>query len=680
VSNNFARLSFVAAGVLLAGFLGTSVSTAAGGSPASSANVPFATGAIVSPASAADGVWGTFTALGTGVNGNVYTLAASDDTLYAVGLFTAASGVADADKIAAWSSSTWHPLGTGMNGSTYALAVTDNTLADDTIYAGGAFTLASGVADTNYIAAWSDDTWHPLGTGMNGNVQVLAATDDTIYAGGAFTEASGDANTNKIAAWSDDTWHPLGTGMNNTVQVLVATDDTLYAGGDFGNISPFSGASGVANTRQIAAWSDDTWQPLGTGMNGSVYALAATDDTIYAGGAFTEASGDANIIRVAAWANNTWHPLGTGILGTVRALATDDTHGLLYAGGDFTTAGSVTANRVAVWDMGIDTWIPLQYATGQKGVGGPVRALKVDDSVVYLGGDFTNAGGDSNADRVARWTWDAPQGSNAVTGAVGDAVTITGEGFVGVPQTGGVLVGSIPATYTRNDSTSITFTVPAGVSGVQTLSVTGVGGSGTVGTFTAPTPPPPITYPPGAPTGIAGVAGDGQVSVSWTAPVSAGSFPVTTYAVSSTSGNQGCLTSAPAVTCVVSGLTNGTPYSFEVRALNGAGWGPWSAASDPVTPDAPVATSILITGSRGEMRGKPGVIVTGTSTGLGMGAIVRPMVKFPGQTSYAQGTASILVDEAGDFTWQRRTGKKTYVYVKTEDGTARSNRVIIPVG
>ena len=620
----------MAAGVLLAGFLGTAVSTAAGGGAASSANVPLVTGSVVAPASAADGVWGTFTALGTGMNGNVYTLAASDDTLYAVGLFTAASGVADADKIAAWSSSTWHPLGTGMNGSTFALAVTDNTLADDTIYAGGAFTLASGVA-----------------------------------------------NTSRIAAWSDDTWQPLGTGMNNTVQVLVATDDTLYAGGDFGNISPFSGASGVANTRQIAAWSDDTWHPLGTGMNGSVLALAATDDTIYAGGAFTEASGDANIIRIAAWANNTWHPLGTGILGTVRALTTDDTHGLLYAGGDFTTAGSVIANRVAVWDMGIDTWIPLQYTTGQRGVGGPVRALTVDDSVVYLGGEFTNAGGDSNADRVARWTWDAPQGSNAVTGAVGDAVTISGEGFVGVPQTGGVLVGSIPATYTRDDSVTITFTVPAGVSGVQTLSVTGVGGSGTVGTFTAPAPPPPVTYPPGAPTGVTGVAGDGQVSVSWTAPVSAGSFPITTYAVSSTSGNQGCLTSAPTVTCVVSGLTNGTPYSFQVRALNGAGWGPWSATSDPVTPEAPVVTSILITGARGEVRGWPGVIVTGTSTGLGMGAIVRPMVKFPGQTSYTQGTASILVDEVGDFTWQRRTSKKTFVYVKTEDGTARSNRVII---
>lgn len=76
-------------------------------------------------------------------------------------------------------------------------------------------------------------------------------------------------------------------------------------------------------------------------------------------------------------------------------------------------------------------------------------------------------------------------------------------------------------------------------------------------------------------------------------------------------------------------------------------------------------------------RGKPGVIVTGTSTGVGMDAIVRPMMKLAGADSYTQGTASILVDEADDFTWQRRTSKKVYVYVRTEDGTARSNRVVI---
>jgi len=91
----------------------------------------------------------------------------------------------------------------------------------------------------------------------------------------------------------------------------------------------------------------------------------------------------------------------------------------------------------------------------------------------------------------------------------------------------------------------------------------------------------------------------------------------------------------------------------------------------------PPGVTILITGSRGDVRGKPGVVVTGTSTGLGMGAVLRPKVKLAGEASYTQGTASILVDEDGAFTWQRRTGKKVYVYVQTEDRTARSNRVAI---
>ncbi len=74
---------------------------------------------------------------------------------------------------------------------------------------------------------------HPLGTGMDSYVSVLAATDDTIYAGGA---SRSHQELPTPAGWlrgRDNTWHPLGTGMNSSVSVLVATDDTLYAGGDF---------------------------------------------------------------------------------------------------------------------------------------------------------------------------------------------------------------------------------------------------------------------------------------------------------------------------------------------------------------------------------------------------------------------------------------------------------------
>jgi len=45
----------------------------------------------------------------------------------------------------------------------------------------------------------------------------------------------------------------------------------------------------------------------------------------------------------------TWLPLGSGMDKEVYALAFDS-NGNLYVGGSFTTAGGVTANRIAKWD------------------------------------------------------------------------------------------------------------------------------------------------------------------------------------------------------------------------------------------------------------------------------------------------------------------------------------------
>lgn len=49
-------------------------------------------------------------------------------------------------------------------------------------------------------------------------------------------------------------------------------------------------------------------------------------------------------------------------------------------------------------------------------------------------------------------------------------------------------------------------------------------------------------------------------------------------------------------------------------------------------------------------------------------------MKLAGQTKYSTGSSRIV--KVGEFTWQRKTGKKDYVYFKA-DGV-RSNRVIIP--
>jgi YVTN family beta-propeller protein len=99
-------------------------------------------------------------------------------------------------------------------------------------------------------------------------------------------------------------------------------------------------------------------------------------------------------------------------------------------------------------------------------------------------------------------------------------------------------------------------------------------------------PPPPPPVPPSPPLNVTAEPGNKEAVVTWQAPASPGSFPVGTYEVTSEPGNKKCLVAAPTLTCTVTGLTNGVPYTFTVKALNGAGWSGPSAPSTAVIPSA----------------------------------------------------------------------------------------------
>ncbi len=99
------------------------------------------------------------------------------------------------------------------------------------------------------------------------------------------------------------------------------------------------------------------------------------------------------------------------------------------------------------------------------------------------------------------------------------------------------------------------------------------------------TPLPPI---PAAPTGVSAGAGDGQVTISWTAVPRADSYDVywsTSPGVSKATGTKVTgATSGGAVT----GLANGTPYYFVVTAVNLGGEGPESSPAVSATPLPPI--------------------------------------------------------------------------------------------
>lgn len=87
---------------------------------------------------------------------------------------------------------------------------------------------------------------------------------------------------------------------------------------------------------------------------------------------------------------------------------------------------------------------------------------------------------------------------------------------------------------------------------------------------------------PGAPTAASGTAGDQQVSVSFLPPTDTGGTTITGYTVTSSPG--GFTASGASSPLTVTGLTNGTSYTFTVTATNSAGTGPASAPSSAVVP------------------------------------------------------------------------------------------------
>lgn len=99
----------------------------------------------------------------------------------------------------------------------------------------------------------------------------------------------------------------------------------------------------------------------------------------------------------------------------------------------------------------------------------------------------------------------------------------------------------------------------------------------------------PVATTPGAPTIGTATAGDGAVSIAFTAPASNGGSAILDYQVLLSTGQTATGTTSP----IIVTAPNSTPVTATVRARNAVGYGAASAASNSVTP---VATSDITSG------------------------------------------------------------------------------------
>ncbi len=212
------------------------------------------------------------------------------------------------------------------------------------------------------------------------------------------------------------------------------------------------------------------------------------------------------------------------------------------AGASYTDTGLVNGVQ--------HTWTvtAVKQNSAESAASAPVSATPV----AAAAGAPTNLVG-TPGDTIATLTW------NVVGGAT--AYKVYRNGTLATSTAGNTWTDSGLA-----NGASVTYWVTAVVGGTESAASSSV--------FVTP-----VAITPDVPTGLAATPGDGSVALSWTPSAHALSYRV--Y-------RDGVLVSSPSGTsATVSSLTNGTPYSFTVVAVNGAAA---SAASSPLSA-TPVASA-----------------------------------------------------------------------------------------
>lgn len=236
------------------------------------------------------------------------------------------------------------------------------------------------------------------------------------------------------------------------------------------------------------------------------------------------------------------------------------------------------------WDEGDPAVYKAQWVVVDTRVGGTVQLPQggPPPSAIAPGPPGTPIAVATSGQATVTWTapldnGGAPILSYTITAADSTTAGNGGQGFVSTD-------GSLSATITGLvNGDAYTFTVSA----------TNAVGSGPPSNPSNSVTPAAVVTTPGPPLNPQATAGNGQITVAFSAPTSNGGSAITTYRVSAVNEINGNIDHASGASSpiTVSGLVNTKQYHATVRATNAIGNGPESVQTNSVTPSSATAVA-----------------------------------------------------------------------------------------
>jgi len=258
--------------------------------------------------------------------------------------------------------------------------------------------LLDAAAWFDYGAEFSSDSIY------NPYIKVIRVVGDNVYVAGNFS-VIGNVPANNVAVYNTTTcvWTALGEGVPGIANALEVIGTDVYVSYDYKGSHPIEYA-------WVSKWNGATWTTIREDEFGEVYCSAILGTDLLIAGNITSGSFGNSGFAVRRWNGSAWSDYGKWVDGKIYAIAVDASTSNVYIGGDFdhingyfsTTewVGTATANKIARLPFGGTDWEALGSPNGVTG--GNVLSIATQEPDIYVGGNFTSAGG-APANQIAKY-------------------------------------------------------------------------------------------------------------------------------------------------------------------------------------------------------------------------------------------------------------------------------------